>query len=86
MDARDRAVTRIVEASGAYEEDDPTMLVTDMLTDLLHFSQQHGISFGRRLRMARQHYEEERDPRGEDPRVSGRGMTTRARAGKRSPS
>ena len=65
MDARDRAVTRILKASGAYEEDDPTTLVTDMLTDLIHFSQQHGVSFDRRLEAARQHYEEEHDPQGE---------------------
>ena len=51
--------------AGAYEEDDPTTLVTDMLTDLMHFSQQNGIRFDRRFEMARQHYEEEREPRGE---------------------
>ena len=65
MDARGRAIARIQKASDSDEEDDPVTLVTDLLADLIHFSQQHGVGFDRRLRMARQHYEEEHDPHGE---------------------
>jgi hypothetical protein len=65
MDARDTAVARILKVAGAYEEDDPITLVTEILTDLMHFSHQNGIRFDRRLEMARRHYDEEHDPLGD---------------------